>query len=1087
MPATDNSAVQITINVVDGNSGQVINNVVKNLDSMGNAGGGAGKKLKQGLDEAGTAGVNAGKKVAAGMDEAAAHTLRPIDNVRLFRDDLGIKIPRAMEMVIAKSTLLSGILGAVGAGFVALGAAEILIRVGQQVYELYERWLDVDAVTQKYLDKVRESQELKFINPGNVNDAISHLQQINSQIDVLNEKRKTGGLLGPLVGNFDLYTTKDEERRTNLMGQRDTLQENLPGYEEKGIETGIEQMKSFAQATQGANQQLKTLYDLQLDLNRQKLLHGGYGDGTAADRNFDDANTAARVEYEGKVSAQNRKERDERIAAQEQAILSGLDGEAKYAAERQQAIDAVTRKFKDGEIAKQTALAETDAIGTRFENDRLTRIAQQNAEAQKMLEAARSAGLHGLAQNDATHYARIDEINTNRNLDPDAAATQRQAAAITAGQKEVDLQQEFSERLSQIDASHSDRFESENQRIQSAANRTTAEIMKAWKETYGQLDALDQRRVQSFSAVQAEIVKIQQDADRQKMEASQRVEDQTRTLEEEGARAGMTKEHEKTQQILDEYNDRYRHLEELRISDADNADKYRRQEIAAEEIKNGKLVEQQRELRDKLAGQIRGYFTHPLDELKKQGEEAAAKIAASFILKASPNAAGTVGAGGKRGGLFPDWTDVGGVFSRKGQTNAPSHPDAGQHASISAATSTMNATNAVINIQNASFAGVGGGSRSSAAAGGFNFPGLGSGGDSGGPGDFSIGGGSTSSAGDFGGAGAITGAASSVGLSGGGAAGTSAVGGALSAIPGLAGSANELGKDFGAEGDVTNKIPGVKGLTDKLGGSEKLGGIAGGALGLFGAFEGGGGFGGGLQGALGGAKIGAEFGGPAGAAIGAAAGAIIGLIGFGGRQKAEKYDKYTLRPQIAQEFLGYQSGAIDYATAYSDFDKMGLDAKETVKQYGSSGLSYYNDTIATEIRNTQARLTREQKAGRSEFGFTAAQFHGGGRITDFGSFATSSTEGFIHALADETVMNKNASMRHPQLIDSLNNGASASDIAAMYGPKQAPAASSGGTTNLHFHSHDAKGAYNLFMDNKHHIRAALNDSYAENSGGADFA
>ena len=48
-------------------------------------------------------------------------------------------------------------------------------------------------------------------------------------------------------------------------------------------------------------------------------------------------------------------------------------------------------------------------------------------------------------------------------------------------------------------------------------------------------------------------------------------------------------------------------------------------------------------------------------------------------------------------------------------------------------------------------------------------------------------------------------------------------------------------------------------------------------------------------------------------------------------------------------------------------------------------------------------------------------------------------------------------------------------------------AASGGDRTLHMNINaiDAKSVAQFFNANKHHIRAALNASYAENSGGAD--
>jgi hypothetical protein len=679
------------------------------------------------------------------------------------------------------------------------------------------------------------------------------------------------------------------------------------------------------------------------------------------------------------------------------------------------------------------------------------------------IQQSGAAGLRGQARIDADRDIQINRINSNPALaeHPDQAASERAAADQAQKDKSLALQQQFNDRVAQMDASRSDRYISENERIENAAKRAVATITKEWRDSYGQLGEMDQRRLDTQQKLNAEIAKINQDATRQKQEASQRLEDQTERMEAEGARAGIGRDQERTQQIVDEYNQRYQQLEELREkaaqTDQATADKYRRQEIAAEEIKNGKLIEQQRQMRDRLAGQLRGFFTNPLDELRRKGEEAASKIAASFILKMQDRSGmnggyGDAGIGGVHGGGV---LGLGNIFNRK-------------NSSVTAGSSTLHATTATIYVQSATFAGGSGGGGN--IGGGF--------------GAFS---GSSSDAGT-----------SSVGSSSGSVAGSisggpgvvSSISSTTSAVPGLVASANSLGKEMGATGNITNKIPGASKISGSGVGkflSGKGAGLASGGLGLFSAFESNGGFGGALSGAMGGAKIGAEFGGPIGAAIGAVGGAVMGFIGFGGRGKAEDYDRKQVRPRIGNDLLAYESGSMDYQTAFDDFDSLSREAKMATRQWGSGGTGYYNDHIKSEIATAQTRLTREQIAGRSEFGMSAAQFHSGGIIDGFGSMATSGDEGWVHAKRGEIVMHEQAAATHSVALQAMLAGASHSDMAAYYGGSKRAVAASSGPINLNFNSHDAKGAYQLFMDNKHHIRAALNQSYAENSGGADFA
>ena len=51
--------------------------------------------------------------------------------------------------------------------------------------------------------------------------------------------------------------------------------------------------------------------------------------------------------------------------------------------------------------------------------------------------------------------------------------------------------------------------------------------------------------------------------------------------------------------------------------------------------------------------------------------------------------------------------------------------------------------------------------------------------------------------------------------------------------------------------------------------------------------------------------------------------------------------------------------------------------------------------------------------------------------------------------------------------------------------RMATAGSWGGDVHFHVHALDTKNARQAFMDHKHLLRAAVNESYAENSGGAD--
>src|ERR1700732_2316757 len=110
------NVVNITIQVTDGNASAAVQEIVTQLHAIG------------------PAGEAAGAKAAAGLDHVGGHALTSLDNVRLLRDDLGIRIPRSMEKAIASSQMLSGAIAGIGSGLLAIGAVEIFAHMAASAY-----------------------------------------------------------------------------------------------------------------------------------------------------------------------------------------------------------------------------------------------------------------------------------------------------------------------------------------------------------------------------------------------------------------------------------------------------------------------------------------------------------------------------------------------------------------------------------------------------------------------------------------------------------------------------------------------------------------------------------------------------------------------------------------------------------------------------------------------------------------------------------------------------------------------------------------------------------------------------------------
>jgi len=124
------------------------------------------------------------------------------------------------------------------------------------------------------------------------------------------------------------------------------------------------------------------------------------------------------------------------------------------------------------------------------------------------------------------------------------------------------------------------------------------------------------------------------------------------------------------------------------------------------------------------------------------------------------------------------------------------------------------------------------------------------------------------------------------------------------------------------------------------------------------------------------------------------------------------------------------------------------------------------------------KLTAEQKAGRSQYTSSVAQY----------AFGTDSVPGTGYALLHdkERVMPSDQNERITRAVES---GASLSAVHASYQramqSSDARRGSGGGdrTMNMNIHAIDAKGVSQFLDKYKHQIRSAVNDSYAENSGG----
>lgn len=263
----------------------------------------------------------------------------------------------------------------------------------------------------------------------------------------------------------------------------------------------------------------------------------------------------------------------------------------------------------------------------------------------------------------------------------------------------------------------------------------------------------------------------------------------------------------------------------------------------------------------------------------------------------------------------------------------------------------------------------------------------------------------------------------------------------------------------------------------------------GGAMGVLSSFteSGAGGF---LKGTMSGAAMGAAIGSVVpvigtviGGVVGAAAGAVTNVVGQamdeGQKMSARKYYEQTIFPQLDQ--LAKNPGAADYLTETSEANKASGDGYNYLhSHYGQQAADWINSNYMQKELAIVLGLIQRAGEGNLSYGqMQAAEFHGGGLISNFGDLGTSSNEGYIHALLGEGVVNQPAMAMHGAGVGMMNNGASPLQMAAHYlsvsggGGGTIGGGASGGN-HLHVHTIDSS-SFEDFL-NKRGGATAINRS-----------
>ena len=181
------SVVNIQIRVDDAQAQQSLKNIEDALKSAGVNGSASLQQLKQPMAD-----------VDKGM-------LSNKEKVRLAAEELGLHIPRAMQSVIAQSEFLMTAISAVSTAMVGLGFASIGVMAGKEVYDLAEKWFNVNAQVNEYYEKAGQTAGQKLFDEASLETAVALLNQANAQVDELEKRKASAGITassGVLILHF---------------------------------------------------------------------------------------------------------------------------------------------------------------------------------------------------------------------------------------------------------------------------------------------------------------------------------------------------------------------------------------------------------------------------------------------------------------------------------------------------------------------------------------------------------------------------------------------------------------------------------------------------------------------------------------------------------------------------------------------------------------------------------------------------------------------------------------------------------------------------------------------------------------------
>ena len=1038
--------VEIVVRVDNAQAGTALAATQSALQEVGLAGEVSMQQLRSGakaaagsLDEVG----NAGKKMGQ-------HITTSLDGVRLMSQEFGFRLPRALESMLSRMPAVTTAISSMMGAFAGIAIAEVFVRMGESAYNLYEKYISLTAAANDYNKEVQKHKDEAFVDTHSIEvttqrideatNVAKNFQTVAQQLHAQGLQDLGSGFLDPYhlaKGAKELYDARDAANSGyKSQGQSDALKVKQVEQEHEISRLKIEQAHAGDDALRG---QAK----LNAELEKQKQLHQedqnygrardsalqpfGMHDGGQQRRDIENyisqrENAAKKIELQREIT-------DKTIQLQNEATNAGLQGGALMLAQEKEAIATIGRSATG-------TLAQIQAVKDKYAAENKRHLDEENDAVQKRAELERDAALTGLAKVQAEGQRKIDDVNDREKkglyTDPKNADKDRATATADKLRMMGDAQKQYEQQQAQEDKRAAMEQLTGFAKIDAQVAASTQERADDFTKMYGQMAHDSAIYINAQEDLGRHVSDDVAAGDRERAQLEDQLRQQTIQKVDQAAQA---ERRVKQLGIMGWKQDYLQGISDVRAEEADSIKKmndkqgesgvtatawnlYQQQKVAAEQKADAEIQSLNQQMAQQIGGVLQGAFDDPIHYIQNAMKKMMFQILADWIMQSK---------------------SFSGIFGK--MIGAP-HPQG-----VAAASGINSGT---FGIGGAAQGAVSGASGSSGAT----SPSLGSGGS------FA---GSMLAAGPIAQAGLSTAMSNASGAV---AAGTGAAGTDPWNDPTqMSSSASATGSSAASSGAQTDStIGGVLGA-----GAASYAGVKG----MMGAFESGnalGIFNGGASGAAMGASIG-MLAGPMGAAIGggvgAATGAVAGLVGWatgeGGNLGASKYFKTQMKKPMEDVEMSYARGGGDALSAIAQINQMAASGYQAMAS--QFGMSSANWARAAYIDKERVMLTQQinsmASGGRDYMSRASVQFHTGGDVNDFGGLSLGGGEGFIKALLGEKVANRTASSIHGGAIDMMNDGASATDMAAHYlkttgAARTQSAASNGGDThNWTVHAIDA--------------------------------